>query len=698
MRIGNTEVQFRKDEYRLAVWGKTEYCDCRIDEGQFSPVRLETKQADGVAEIQVFVPASVARTLAECRLRLGVDCYMGEYPAWDGKFFPTFFCAEKTHYYGAFLSPAGQILGIASAAPVAGTEYLYSLSVYDDGINVGHRIYTVDIVLRRGRKEEDIAFTLRMRMCEDGAALYRFWQRVCGIMPLVPDKFTYTLGEIPRWQGEAAVSLTHESGKMFGKGEPLTEYGIYDAAYTKNGKTATAKIFVRMPLCEYLKKAGEFARRYKQKPATHCESWYGYFSAFLALKHFPDAEKAQQLQSEFDAFLSVMLNAEKTNLVADAVPDRVQNLSSLISVLTDAYEACGREDYLVTANALARRLIQRQTEDGAFRCRGTHYSCVIYPIKSLMELYAVQKDKEEYWALNESLKESVRAAIGDLLARKDNIGTEGEATFEDGMITCSALQLALFALMFGEKKEECVQIAESLMRKHRCLEQFLSNDCRTRGATERFWETMYDVLIRKNAMTSPHGWTAWKIYAAYYLYLLTWKEEYLVDVFDTLGACLQLVDFRNDRLNWAFVADDLLSAPVFERTDDGNGQPIMREIGKTYLPMISDWWTADVSRVSKGYAYIEDGIQSGAYRGASCDNDVHEIFKCMEETVYKKAFVHESREGARCYNCSVCGEVVKLKEVCTEIVYYALENKRIEINGKVYDVSYGGNRIKTEES
>ena len=95
MKIGNTEVQFRKDEYRLAVWGKTEYCDCRIDEGQFSPVRLETKQADGVAEIQVFVPASVARTLAECRLRLGVDCYMGEYPAWDGKFFPTFFCAEK---------------------------------------------------------------------------------------------------------------------------------------------------------------------------------------------------------------------------------------------------------------------------------------------------------------------------------------------------------------------------------------------------------------------------------------------------------------------------------------------------------------------------------------------------------------------------------------------------------------------------
>lgn len=698
MKIGNTEVLFRKGEYGLSVWGKTEYCDCRLDEGQFSPVRLETRHASDGTEIQVHVPAVIARTLAECRLRLGIDCYMDEYPAWNGKFFPTYFCAEKTHYYGAFISPQGLILGIASDLAVAGTKYLYSHAVYGDGINVGHRIYTVDVVLRRERKGEDIYFTLRLRICENYSDLYRFWQRECGVMPLMPDKFTYTLGEIPRWRGEADVSLTHESGKVFGNGEPLTEYGIYDAAYTESGKTATAKIFVRRPLCEYLKKAGEFALRYKQKPATHCESWYGYFSAFLALKHFPDTEKAKQLQSEFDAFLSVMLNAGRTDLVADAVPDRVQNISSLISVLTDAYEACGREDYLVTANALARRLIQHQTKDGVFRSNGIHYSCVIYPIKSLMELYAVQKDKKEYRALNEDLKKSVRAAIEDLLVRKDNIGTEGESTFEDGMITCSALQLGLFALTFGERKEECVQIAEYLMRKHRCLEQFLSNDCRTHGATERFWETMYDVLIRKNAMSSPHGWTAWKIYAAYYLYLLTWKEGYLSDVFDTLGACLQLVDFKNDRLNWAFVADDLLSAPVFERTDDGNGRLVMREIGKTYLPMISDWWTADVSRVSKGYAYIEDGIQSGAYRGASCDNDVHEIFKCMEETVYKKAFVHESQEGARCYNCSVCGNVAKLQEDCTEIVYYTLEDKQIEINGKVYDVCRGGNRIKTEES
>ena len=69
MKIGNTEVQFRQDGYQLSVWGKTEYCECRLDEGQFSPVRLETSQTEDGAEIQVLVPASVARTLAECRLR-----------------------------------------------------------------------------------------------------------------------------------------------------------------------------------------------------------------------------------------------------------------------------------------------------------------------------------------------------------------------------------------------------------------------------------------------------------------------------------------------------------------------------------------------------------------------------------------------------------------------------------------------------
>ena len=468
----------------------------------------------------------------------------------------------------------------------------------------------------------------------------------------------------------------------------MTEYGLYNV-FGKN--ISEVKLYVRRPLSEYLKKAGEYAERYAQKPATHCESWYGYFSAFLSLKHFPERDRSMRLQKEFDKFLSVMLNDKRDNLVPEAAPERLQNLSSLVSILADAYEACGREDYLETANALAARLMSGQAEDGSFRCRGVHYSCVIYPIKSLTELYEAQKNNPKYRMRNEKIRLSVDAAIGDLLSRGDDIGTEGEATFEDGMITCSALQLAYYSLIFGKRKEECLRTAEELMKKHRCLEKFLSCDCRERGATERFWETMYDVLIRKNAMTSPHGWTAWKIYAVYYLYLLTGKANYLTDMFDTLGACLQLSDFDRDRLNWAFISDDRLKARVFEPTEDGEGRLREREIGKSYLPMISDWWRADTNRVSKGYAYVEDGIREGEYKGASCDNDVHEIFKCMEETVYGKAFVHELNDGMIAYQCRINGNTIETEAECRELIYFSAGEKEIKVGKEKFRIKKGLN-------
>ena len=106
-------------------------------------------------------------------------------------------------------------------------------------------------------------------------------------MPLMPDKFTYTLGEIPRWRGEADVSLTHENGKVFGNGEPLTEYGIYDAAYTESGKTATAKIFVRRPLCEYLKKAGGVCITLQAKTCHALRKLVRLFQRVSGVEAFP---------------------------------------------------------------------------------------------------------------------------------------------------------------------------------------------------------------------------------------------------------------------------------------------------------------------------------------------------------------------------------------------------------------------------
>lgn len=82
------------------------------------------------------------------------------------------------------------------------------------------------------------------------------------------------------------------------------------------------------------------------------------------------------------------------------------------------------------------------------------------------------------------------------------------------MISCSALQLGFFALTLPEQERApYIEAAEHMISIHRCLEQMVVPDCRMRGATLRFWEAQYDVMIRGNMLNSPHGWSSWKNYA-----------------------------------------------------------------------------------------------------------------------------------------------------------------------------------------
>ncbi len=50
------------------------------------------------------------------------------------------------------------------------------------------------------------------------------------------------------------------------------------------------------------------------------------------------------------------------------------------------------------------------------------------------------------------------------------------------------------------------------------------------------------MIFRKNFINSPYGWSAWTAYVKYYLYLLTGRERYLLELFNCLGACVQLMD------------------------------------------------------------------------------------------------------------------------------------------------------------
>ena len=63
------------------------------------------------------------------------------------------------------------------------------------------------------------------------------------------------------------------------------------------------------------------------------------------------------------------------------------------------------------------------------------------------------------------------------------------------------------------------------MEIHACLEQQIIPDCRCNGASLRYWESQYDVMVMGNMLNSPHGWSAWTAYAHYYLYLLTKKKD-----------------------------------------------------------------------------------------------------------------------------------------------------------------------------
>ena len=151
-----------------------------------------------------------------------------------------------------------------------------------------------------------------------------------------------------------------------------------------------------------------------------------------------------------------------------------------------------------------------QGPDGAYRSQGTHYTAVIYTAKSMLELVAA----EEKLIANPVWKErherhlnSARKAVDDLCGRLDDIETEGDMTFEDGMITCSALQLGMYGLQTTEpsQQKKYSEAARYLMDKHKCLEQLLIPDCRMRGATLRYWEALDVYFIPNQAMNSPHG-------------------------------------------------------------------------------------------------------------------------------------------------------------------------------------------------
>lgn len=602
-------------------------------------------------------------------LRLGLDTYMEKYPDWNGNLFPTLLRCEKTHFWGYGMSPEGTILGIASPDPIASWSLDYNRADYGDW---GHRIFTANLDLLNAlplpsrhpqhlhelNPGEERTWTIFLSPVDELNQVPTALAPLCRAPILSMDRLTLEPGETVRVSVASPQPVRYTPPVTEGRWCVDGPCGARTlAAETPENRRSEATVYVRRPWSWYMHQARLESLRVPQKPYTHTETWLGLYSQFLGRLHFPDAELDRQAEERFWPLFHAMFDADrKTPRYAVT---RIQNTAYMAGLFAARYRGSRDLADLEIAAGLSDYVLRFQCPTGALMGdagagqANVHYSCVCYPLKSILEVCLLEKGLaaksptwreryERHWAC-------IRAAMDDLVRQKDNIETEGEMTFEDGMISCSAAQLGFSALHMDDPAARApyVEAARELLNRHRCLEQVLIPDCRMNGCTLRFWESQYDVLLYPNMINSPHGWTSWKTYATYYLYLLTGEEHYLQDTMNTLGACVQVMDSETGRLRWGFIPDPYVRADQLgERTHwfvDGSRKRVFIEdpsrpgckegircvIGEQYVDMISHF-----------------------YDGWCCDNDVHEHFKCLEEVALTHAFVVEHADGEwASWNC-----------------------------------------------
>lgn len=629
---------------------------------------------DGRLEVLAGIQNKSGKVFAPERalVNFGVDTEMAKFPDWNERFFPTLLRCEKTHFWGYFMRPDGVILAVASPDPVVSWA-----NGYNDG---GHRLFTscLDFLntapqpARHPHVPQSLApgesrqWRVVLAPLDNLTEVQPTLAKAAGIPMIALDRPTVEAGQMARGvvTSPAAIKSFSVAGPD-GNNVPSAlrdgtfsfqpeQAGVYAITVTtQDEKVAEALVARRMPWSWYAQQARASAVAKPQKASTHTESWYGLFSGYIARRYFPDGALDAAIDAKFAELAPLMYD------VNNRAPKfhRVQNDACWASLLVDRYEATGDIASLEFAAALADYLIANQSSDGAYRNGKAHYTCVVYIAKSVMEVMEAERalaEKDSVWkARYDRHAASVRLAVDDLAERLDNIGTEGEATYEDGMISCEFTQLAMYALLQTDPglRQKYLAAAKKVTSGHRCLSQILIPDCRMNGGSLRYWESQYDVMTHPNMLNSPHGWSAWQFYGLWYLYQLTGEKEYLRQAMNGLSSCVQLIDFKTGDLRWAFVPDPCVHARVFEQDPANPGKGIwnQRVIGEQYLPMISGWYRAAPSAYVTGYFGMD-----GKQEGGCCDNDVHEIFKCLGEIALTSAYVVENPDGTlETWNCTV---------------------------------------------
>jgi hypothetical protein len=604
------------------------------------------------------------------RLVLGINCEMLSYPKWNYRYFPTLLRCEKTHFWGYFMTPYGRILTVGSPDPIASYIMNYEKSSWGDG---GHLINTCSLDLMHTlplpprhpqdltslKAGEERTWTIYLQPAGSLEEIKPLLAASVSAPMIDMDRYTLAEGEssnLTLWAKEpVTVTVTAEDASSTplavhsaGQGKFSTTFipnggpGLYKIVVAQaDGRSSEACVSVRRPWSWYLRRAREASLIDKQYASSHLEQWLGLETGVLARRYVPDASLDAQTDKRLKEILDLQwdLTARRpTNMPKIRL---LVNTAQMAGVLAYRYLSDEDPHWLDLASGFADYVVSRQYPDGNY----DNYTTVAYPVKAVMTVMAVEqsvstKDERLAAAYNRHY-DSAKKAMDFLVRSKDDLTTEGQNTFEDGMISCAGMQLGLFALLQKdpEQRRHYAEAARKMMLAHRCLEQLLIPDSRMNGATLRFWEAQYDVLMggSLNMMNSPHGWSAWLIPGLWYQYLLTGEEEWLQKTMNAMGSCVQLIDSATGQLRWGFVPDPyrevttLVADPAYPR----RGKRVDAIIGEQYVPMIASFH----------YPEHEPVFGNGWDSGWCCCNDVHEIFTSLAEVALTSAYVLERANG-----------------------------------------------------
>ncbi len=650
-------------------------------------------------------------------LRLGIDNEMTDPKTYYEKFFPTLLRCEKTHFWGYFQNPNGQILTISSPDAIASRDINY--------MGMGHRIATSTLnmlhTLPLPKRHPQQLIKLMPGEKRTWHIIIQPASSLDEVLPIVAinsmapaiglDRTTVASGETieltVHFDGSENpnVTLHDPNGKSVKLANPLKSkskmifnipapsiIGNYIVrAKNGHGKQTEAIFHVRKPWGWYLNQARSEALRMQIKPMMHREGWLGFFSAFLANTYFPDKEKLAEIEAVFDNFYAIMVDSTKTDFYNDKPTwhSRPQNTSWMVGLMVARYGATKKIEDLEEAAKWGDHFIEKfQLPNGAFEgytaltLGGKFLSELAWYERPFAENSTIWKDRYERHML------AIDKAAKNILEVKDMGDTEGESTYEDTQAGSAWSLLALHALNTKDEtlRKEFLEASLEMQKRHECLTQALIPDGRMRGGTLRFWESQYDILTLPNMMNSPHGWTMRSQFGAFYLYLLTGEERFLNIMNNAMGACTQAIDEQTGVLRWAFVPDPYINALMFvpDPENPEQGKRVSEIIGEQWMPMVSDWW-----RVPKGEIGSLDWKRNGYHgtsQGWSCDNDVHEHFRVMAEQFVPNAFVLERADGSlQTMNCQVerVGNTLKV-QVSEDIVcrvHFNLKNGyKVKVN------------------